>query len=61
MTHGRYRNEPPEVAELPHRCDHGWLDRNADHPRPCLICKPWLEELRPRHVDVRPESARSKP
>lgn len=25
-----------------HRCDHGFVDRDADTPRPCLVCKPWL-------------------
>jgi hypothetical protein len=25
-----------------HRCDGGWVDRDADHPAPCLSCKPWL-------------------
>jgi hypothetical protein len=26
----------------PHRCKNGWIDRDADHPVPCLTCKPWL-------------------
>lgn len=26
----------------PHRCNKGSLDRDADYPRPCLTCKPWL-------------------
>lgn len=32
-----------QAADQPsHRCNRGWLDRDADHPKPCLICKPWL-------------------
>lgn len=25
-----------------HECDDGWLDRDADQPKPCLRCKPHL-------------------
>lgn len=25
-----------------HACDNGWVDSNADHPKPCRTCKPWL-------------------
>lgn len=44
-----------DVIELPHRCDGGWIDRDADHPRPCLRCRPRLarrppEPLPPPHV-----------
>lgn len=28
--------------QLPHRCRNGWIDRDSDHPRPCLTCKPHL-------------------
>jgi hypothetical protein len=24
------------------RCKKGWIDPDADHPRPCLRCKPHL-------------------
>ena len=25
-----------------HRCQNGWIDRNADRPVPCPECKPWV-------------------
>ncbi|MFD8496291.1 hypothetical protein [Amycolatopsis sp. NPDC059657] len=31
-----------------HDCDDGWLDRDADPMRPCLICKPHLAPSRLR-------------
>lgn len=36
--------EDDDEAETarPHRCRRGWIDRNADHPVPCLVCKPHL-------------------
>lgn len=34
-----------------HSCDRGWIDRDADRPRPCLVCRPWL---RAGAVDVVP-------
>ncbi len=36
----RYGEDEPE-SEV-HRCDRGWIDRNADNPAPCPVCKPWL-------------------
>lgn len=30
-----------ELAEHKKRCS-GWIDRDADHPKPCLRCKPHL-------------------
>lgn len=35
------------VVQLPHQCDSGWLDRDADQPRPCLACRPWLARSQP--------------
>lgn len=29
-------------------CRQGWLDRDADRPRPCPRCRPWLAERPPR-------------
>ncbi len=34
--------DPEAVDEQPHRCRRGWIDRDADHPVPCLVCKPHL-------------------
>lgn len=34
-------DDTPVVAQL-HRCRRGWIDPDADHPVPCLICKPHL-------------------
>ena len=44
QQHGRgtHTRTTPAIAAIPHTCDAGWLDRDADHPRPCLICKPHL-------------------
>jgi len=45
VPHDRY-GEPIEEddtpVERPHRCRRGWIDRNADRPVPCLVCKPHL-------------------
>lgn len=54
------------VAPVPHECDRGFVDRDADPPlKPCLICKPNLapEKLREqafgpdREDDPRPETS----
>lgn len=39
--------EAADVVQLPHQCDGGWLDRDADQPRPCPHCKPHLARTRP--------------
>ena len=26
----------------PHECDRGWINADADHPEPCLVCRPHL-------------------
>jgi hypothetical protein len=35
-------DEDTPDPDPPHHCDRGWIDRDADQPRPCLVCKPWL-------------------
>lgn len=47
--YGERPDEPPEEAPdaeaVPvdaHTCDRGWVDREADHPVPCLVCRPNL-------------------
>jgi hypothetical protein len=30
------------ITDWAHHCDQGWLDRDADHPIPCLHCRPHL-------------------
>lgn len=48
MRHDRFGDEIDEddggaVVEVPHRCDNGFVDRDADPPlKPCLRCKPHL-------------------
>ncbi|GAA3878628.1 hypothetical protein GCM10022243_49180 [Saccharothrix violaceirubra] len=32
------RDQPP----VPHVCDGGWVDPDADRPVPCPVCQPWL-------------------
>lgn len=40
--------EPIEPDDRDHECDDGWIERwDAEHPRPCLRCRPWLVERRP--------------
>lgn len=48
MRRDRY-GEPIDPEDLdeqpvhPYRCRRsGWIDRDADHPIPCLVCKPHL-------------------
>ena len=34
---------PERAVAVPHECDRGFEDRNADPPlKPCLVCKPHL-------------------
>lgn len=60
---------PPESdGPVPHECDNGFVDRNADPPmKPCLICRPDLspEKLRlkafgPPRDDDRPDPLHTK-
>lgn len=44
------------------RCRNGWIDRDADQPKPCLLCRPHLaperlhrRALGPPRVDDRPD------
>lgn len=48
--------------QVEHRCDNGWLDRDADQPRPCPVCRPKLRRRTPDPVpgQVR-RSARFEP
>jgi hypothetical protein len=40
-------------------CRDGWLDYiDADHPRPCPICRPWLTDWRVRPPVPRRQRAR---
>lgn len=45
VPHDRYgepiEDDDPQI-ERPHRCQRGWIDRNADNPVPCLVCRPHL-------------------
>lgn len=34
--------EPVDPDQPDHHCDDGWIDRDANPARPCLICKPHL-------------------
>ncbi|WP_146073756.1 hypothetical protein [Amycolatopsis sp. CA-126428] len=48
--------EQPTTA---HHCDRGWLDREADHPIPCRVCRPHLAPPQPRKPPPDPEVARA--
>lgn len=51
----RHDRTGDEIEPDEHDCDHGFIDRDADNPRPCLICKPWLAPARLRrktHADA---------
>ncbi|MBP2341057.1 hypothetical protein JOF41_007311 [Saccharothrix coeruleofusca] len=44
MSPTRYGDPDPEpVEEAEHHCRNGWIDRDADQPVPCLLCKPHLD------------------
>jgi hypothetical protein len=30
------------IDDEPCGCDGGWIDRDADHPVPCITCRPHL-------------------
>lgn len=48
MTYDRYGEPIADTVDV-HECDGGWIDRDADHPRPCLVCKPNLAPGRRRY------------
>lgn len=40
----------PDDDEPDHRCERGWLPGHTpddEHPRPCLVCRPWLRDRKP--------------
>lgn len=48
--------EQEEPGPVPHECDRGFVDRDADPPlKPCLICKPDLAPDRLRAKAFGPE------
>lgn len=57
MRHDRYGEllEAGEGQAAPHGCRDGWIDRDAERPRPCLRCRPYLAHRPPKprpHPDV---------
>lgn len=58
MPRDRY-GEPIEddddTDDRPHRCRRGWINREADNPVPCLVCKP---HLAPRATETPEEASR---
>lgn len=65
MSPDRY-GEPLEDAPEPSlhdpRCDgHGWVDRNSDHPKPCLDCKPHLAPAVLRRSTLDADQLRQEP
>lgn len=69
MRHDRFGEEIDEEdvtvaaaldgdAPVPHECDRGFVDRDADPPlKPCLICRPDLAPERLREKAFGPERA----
>lgn len=58
---GEPADEWPDIPTHDPRCDgHGWIDYDADHPVPCLDCKPKLRPSELRRKTFRPyeENAR---
>lgn len=45
---GELIDDEDQAAEQLHRCGGGWLDRDAERPRPCLRCRPGLARRPPR-------------
>lgn len=57
MSHDRYGDlieDDDAEANRPHRCHRGWIDRDADKPVPCLVCKPHLARV----IEEREEASR---
>lgn len=57
VPHDRY-GEPIEEDDdapvvRPHRCRRGWINRDADRPVPCLVCKPHLAHTVDDRQEVR--------
>lgn len=48
-------NEHQAAVLNRHHCDNGWVDRDADHPIPCLHCRP---HLTPQPRPPEPDPAR---
>jgi hypothetical protein len=46
------------VDDEPCGCDGGWIDRDAEHPVPCLVCRPHLAPAQRRRrihgIDTEP-------
>ncbi|MGW5743832.1 hypothetical protein [Amycolatopsis sp. NPDC003861] len=61
--YGERVEDDDERNDAPHRCDRGFVDRDADHPVPCLVCRPHLapDQLapEPRKPTPAPEVARA--
>jgi hypothetical protein len=54
--------EPVEPDE--HDCQGGWIDRDADHPVPCLVCRPHLapaqRHRRAHGIDAQPTTEETR-
>jgi hypothetical protein len=61
MSHLDRTGDPIEPDE--HTCDHGWIDRNADRPVPCILCRPHLAPAQRRRrihgIDTEPTTEES--
>jgi hypothetical protein len=57
----RFGDEPETEPEV-HRCKNGWLDYyEADHPVPCLVCRPNLARAVRRADLERPVAVPGEP
>ena len=44
---------PPTPKPHDPRCRKGWINPDAEHPTPCLVCKPHLDpELRRKRMGL---------
>ena len=65
MNHLDRYGEPIEPDQPPlhdPRCDgKGWIDADAEEPKPCLDCKPWLSEAARRRRLLDADQLRANP
>lgn len=65
MSPDRYgdplEDEPQQPLHDP-RCDgHGWIDRDAEHPKPCYDCRPHLRPDRLHRALLDADQLRAEP
>ncbi|WP_033288276.1 hypothetical protein [Amycolatopsis jejuensis] len=61
-TGERIDDDEPQLPLHDPRCDgNGWVDRDADHPRPCYDCRPKLRPPNLRRALLDADQLRQEP